>query len=396
MQYDAIVIGAGPAGAVAATELARAGLSVSLVERRRMPRHKTCGGGVPVAVGALLPYLDLSAVADCRVTQMRHTWALTDPVVAPNGTIDDGGALDLWMVRRSELDFALSQAAEASGAVVMDGIYVTALALGSDCVTVTASGPEGPFVLKSSWVIGADGANGVTVRSVSRRRQPMALAMEVEVPHNWGDGPEWLQQDTVHLDYGLLRDGYAWIFPKADHLNIGAGLFRSGTAMRSTGVADIRNAIEAYATAAGVGDALSTAKWHSHPLPVWSGRHAVSDRKGRLLLVGDAAGLVNPLFGDGILHAVRSGKLAAQCIVDGHSEEYTRRLMSAFQPEFDASARLARFFYAWPELCYRHVVGRPGATRVAAQLLAGRLAFRGTAGRVLRRLSRAIHLGERA
>ncbi|HEU4754741.1 MAG TPA: geranylgeranyl reductase, partial [Armatimonadota bacterium] len=112
-------------------------------------------------------------------------------------------------------------------------------------------------------------------------------------------------------------------------------------------------------------------RYHAHPIPVWGGRERLNTRDGRVLLAGDAAGLVNPLFGDGILHALRSGLIAAQCLAEGRPQEYTRRIHAEFAAGFDAAMALAGLFYASAEVLYQHGVRRPGATRAAARLLAG-------------------------
>jgi flavin-dependent dehydrogenase len=217
--------------------------------------------------------------------------------------------------------------------------------------------------------------------------------MEVELPHRWGDGHTDLRPDVIHLEYGAVPRGYAWVFPKGDHLNIGAGIFRprseEGRGHRGAG-SELRRAIKDYAYSLGLAADPDRLPHHAHPIPPWAGRERLNARDGRVLLVGDAAGLVGPLFGDGILSAIKSGLIAAQAIGDDDAAQYTRRLHAAIGREFDAALRLSRIFYQFSAIAYRHGIARPGATAIAARLLSGEALFTDVAGRTLRRLRRAI------
>jgi hypothetical protein len=181
---------------------------------------------------------------------------------------------------------------------------------------------------------------------VGLRRSPrIALALELEVPHRWDRADPLLRPDLLHLEYGALRRGYAWVFPKADHLNIGAGLFygrqrdlRRDPSARSR----IMAAIGAYAAALGVDPArLRGLRVHGHPLPIWDGPEPLHSADGRVLLVGDAAGLINPLFGDGLFHAIRSGRLAAEALLAGQPCSHTARVHGLLADDFEAARRLA-------------------------------------------------------
>jgi len=390
-RFDLVVIGTGPAGASAAREAARGGARTLLIERSRLPRHKTCGGGMPVTVGPLLDGIDLSSVLESRVTWMRHTWNHTDEVLAPVGTESNAADVSLWMVQRSRFDHALAKAAANAGAELRDGAPVRAVAPDSGGVTVEADG----FAVRADHVIGADGATGVTARSVGLcRDRTLAIAMEAEVPHVWGRGHPDLRPDVIHLEYGAVPRGYAWVFPKADHLNIGAGFFRPRSDARRGGGEELRAIIVRYAAALGVPFDPESVVFHAHPLPLWTGKERRNTRDGRVLLAGDAACLVGPLFGDGIAHAIRSGRLAARCVIEGQAAAYTRRLHDMMARDHDAAARMAGFFYQWPWVAYRLAIRRPTATHTAARLLAGEIGYSEVSGRALRRLRRAIVRGE--
>lgn len=405
--YDVIVVGAGPAGNMAAWQLARAGAKVALIEKQVLPRHKTCGGGMPMAVGQTLLLEELrdlapDAFVEADTRFMRHTFHFSDPYLAPMNREGDSRAISLWMVRRAVFDNALAQRAARAGAELRDGLAVRAIeSKEGGQVTVRAEGRYGTeetghavtWEATADTLIGADGANGLTARLANlRRHRVLAIAIEAEVPHRWGDGHPDLRPDICHLEYGV-RNGYAWVFPKSDHLNVGAGFFRP---QRQNGRGDATAREELHKTILGYLELLGVPKreedltFHAHPLPIWNGLDTLQTRDNRILLAGDAAGLINPFFGDGILHALKSGTIAAESILRGEQANYTRAIGDEFRQNFDAALKLAKFFYQWPGFVYRYGVKRPGATHTAARLLCGDVLFHNVTGRVVRRIREAM------
>ncbi|MFM9110109.1 MAG: geranylgeranyl reductase family protein [Prochlorococcaceae cyanobacterium] len=407
-RFDLIVVGAGPAGAIAAATAARAGRRVALLEKHRLPRHKPCGGGLPATVTAELAALAPEAISDWRVTRMRHTWNFAE---ACEGEISSDPAEGLWMVRRPLFDHALVRGAVAAGATLLEGVELKDLQRDARGVRVRArrrgsggaaaagaDGGGGEIRLGAPHLIGADGANGPVARLVGLRPAPqVALALELEVPHRWDPADPLLRANTLHLEYGALRHGYAWAFPKADHINIGAGLFHRGRGARQRDVRRdpaarerIRAAIEAYAASLGLAERLKGLRTHAHPLPFWDGPEPLNTADGRVLLAGDAAGLINPLFGDGLYHAIRSGRLAASCVLDGDGSTYTSRLQDLLGDDFEAARRLAKLLYGFPRLTYHYGIRHPRSSALAAQLLGGQVSFRGLARRSLLRIGRGL------
>jgi len=400
--YDVIVVGAGPAGNAAAFDLARSGVSVALLEKHSLPRHKTCGGGMPMLISNVLAmdeYRDTDPMAfvEANTLFMRHTYKFDDPMLAPmNGPQDVDRPLSLWMVQRSVFDHALAKRAAAAGANLLDSMVVKSLDNPkSGPITVHAVGKAGPWSASCNTVIGADGANGIIAKCVGLRKvRALAIAIEAEVPHTWGSGHEDLRQSVCHLEYGAVPQGYAWVFPKGDHLNVGAGVFRPRSAARCDGEVsvkvELRKAILDYLAMLGVPRAECELRFNAHPLPIWNGLDRIQTRDNRVLLAGDSAGLINPFFGDGILHALKSGKIAAKCVLEHNEKEYTKQITQEFRTNMNSALKLAKVFYRWPHICYRYGVKRPGATRSATRLICGEAVFTDIAGRAINRLRRAM------
>jgi geranylgeranyl reductase family protein len=398
MIYDVIVIGSGPAGSVAAARTAEAGMKTLLLEKKTLPRHKTCGGGMPMLIANMIPGLSQDAVAEATVRYMRHTWKFEQPCLAPMNSSECTLETSLWMVRRSVFDYELACRAVSSGAELKDNLSVRSIEEDESGVMVCAETDNNgsAFTARARYLVGADGANGISLRASGlNTNREIAIAMETEVPYDWSGGSVELRRDVIHLEYGAVPHGYAWIFPKSDHLNVGAGIFlpaHKNTHPDSNIRETCLNAMEGYLLSLGLKQGLKRSTIHAHPLPLWSGRHSVCSSGGRMLLAGDAAGLVNPIFGDGILHAVISGKMAAESLIDDDPASYNRKVDDHFGANFDAARKLARFFYQWTPLVYKYGITRPSSTQTAARLLCGEALFTDAAGKAMRRIRSAMKM----
>jgi geranylgeranyl reductase family protein len=348
--HDVVVVGGGPAGASAALHLAHAGVRVLLLERATLPRYKTCGGGVVGRVFRDLPGgLGLPVEATCHRLLARFADADTTVTVAREAPI-------VTMTMRADLDRALVEAARAAGAEVRTGTPLAALRTGEDLVEVEAGGAR----VRAAFVVGADGATGATARLAGWGEGPPGVpALEAEVRvaprvHERFAG-------TARFDLGCPAGGYGWVFPKRAHLSVGVASMRRGAAR-------LREALARYLHVMGLGEAAGI-EVHGYLVPLGPRRQGLA--RGRVLLVGDAAGLADPLTGEGISGAVRSGRLAAEALVAGAlapaavTRAYGAALSAAVLPELRVARCLARVLYERPRLV-RHLAPRAGALAARA------------------------------
>ncbi|MFO0698958.1 MAG: geranylgeranyl reductase family protein [Nitrospira sp.] len=331
--YDVIVVGSGPAGATAAWRLAQTGMRVAVLEKASLPRYKTCGGGIigrglrelPVDVRHVIEQDCHSAQLNVFPVGLSFTTSRPLPIVS--------------MTMRDQFDFALLSAARTADAVVHEQCAVNDVVLQHDAVTVVT--PLGD--MKAKFVVAADGALGTVARKVGMadgRVLIPALEYEVRIPQARLDR----FRGVARFDFGLLPHGYAWAFPKREHLSIGvlSMVQREG---------NLKRAIMQYLNLLGCRDATQIEQ-HGFVIPI-------QPRKGpfienRVLLVGDAAGFADAVTGEGISFAIRSGMLAAQSLIDSHLEEvavrqkYTHALADTILPELRTGRWLAWLLYGFP------------------------------------------------
>ena len=321
--YDVIVVGAGPAGAIAAYELAKRSLRVALLEKQKLPRYKTCAGAVAPHVAKLLDF-PLDPVIERTVHKMRITVNGKRPFVR------EAERPFAHMVMRDRFDAYLVDVAARAGVVVYQGAPLTGLEATSDGYVVRS--PE--LELATRYLVGADGANSVTRRLVGAprfRRVAVALEWEITAPPESLD--EW--RDTVAIDLGSVKSGYGWVFPKETTFSLGVMVPRSLAKQLKTYCAAT---CELYRGA--VGDAEPHIAL-GHHLPIRLPDEPIVF--GRTLLVGDAAGLIDAVVGEGIYYAIQSGQLAAEAIAravaagDAELATYQRRIDEVIQPELQAS-----------------------------------------------------------
>ena len=368
MTFDVAVVGGGPAGATAARALARAGARVAIVDGSH-PREKPCGGGITGRAFALVG----DAIAPAGVTVVE---ALSAGFVArgrnaavPLPARHDGHPA-LGIVARRELDAALLAAACRAGAEHI-AARVTAVERCSGGWTVSA----GSLALRTGWLVGADGANSLVRRCVSRPfpRAELSIASGYFVRGASGQ--------SVTLDFDEVPTGYLWSFPRADHLAVGA-----------CGQADATSAAQLFARSERWIREQVTAphslERYSWPIPSLSvGAVALERPAGDgWLLAGDAAGLVDPITREGIYFALLSGEHAAASLRGSlPAAEYTQRLQDTIYAELGRAARLKKQFFR-PELLALLVraLGRSRAIRsVMADLIAGRQPYAGLRRRLL-------------
>lgn len=385
---DVAVVGGGPAGATAARHLARAGLAVRLFETRPLPRYKTCGGGL---VGRARRWLEVdlepAVESKCHRAEMRF--------------LDEGLRFELigerplvTMVMRADLDHLLVRAAGHAGAEIFSPCGVEKLETHPGGVRLnTTAGP-----CDARFVVAADGAGGRIARWAGWRHEPpCAAALESEVRVS----PATLERfaGRVVFDFGLVPQGYAWVFPKRHHLSIGCLSTRPGGR-------PLQEHLDGYLDRLGV----DPVEREDHGFVIPLAPRAPDLIRGRVLLTGDSAGLADPITAEGISYATLSGRLAAGAIVAGEGDprrvarDYQRRLGDEILGELAAARPLARLLYHHPGAA-RFVLRRAGASLCQAmgevlggdatyrrlarsprsyRRLLGRLLFRGAAHQLMR------------
>jgi geranylgeranyl reductase family protein len=304
---DVIVAGAGPAGAVAARTLAAAGVNTLLVDRAAFPRNKPCGGGISVRALRRFPWLGsaLDSVAVHRIGSVH--------LEAPDGSSCDIDRPDpcVLMVRRVEFDHALVRAAVAAGARLEERFEIAQAEARADAVTLRARDGR---TLTAQWVIAADGVHSVIAKrlGVNARWPATALALDMmeETP---AATLRATRPDVLWVAYGYRGlDGYAYVFPKTEHVNVGIGCLMSHFNGEKPGRPyALQERFVSSLVASGVLDGRSD-RQHFTPFLIPVGGPLPSASHGRVLLAGDAGGFVGALTAAGIYYAMVSGELAAR------------------------------------------------------------------------------------
>ena len=357
------VVGAGPGGATAALVLARGGADVT-VHLPAARTEKPCGGALP---GYLLDGL----------TEPSLTAA---PAVEVSGAVLEnaaGGRLrlplpGLRVYRRRELDAALLAAAVASGARLCRG-KVRRLAVGEAVRVVGGDGAERRY----DWLVAADGALSPTRRRLGlpAARADIGLGASVAL----GDGAGG---DRLVLGFPDIGDAYLWVFPRPGGVSVGIAY---GSGRLSDGAA--RVCLDSFLArhlpaAAGGGR-------YRYPIPIFDEATLPALRQAagqRVHLVGDAAGLADPLTREGIRPAMRAGRWAAQSLLAGRPEEYPERIATGLGGDMERAARGSRLFFEdrlgqWMVPVCRLL---PGVRREAVDLLSCRRPYTGLSRRLLK------------
>ena len=342
--HDLIVVGGGPAGAACARRAAQHGLRVLLLEKETYPRPKLCGGAINPRVHDLVDF-DLEPVLE------RSFHAAS--IFAPSGLRVDCIRQDIsgHTVKRSGFDYYLIKKAEEAGVEVLEDSPVVGIEHVKSGIRVLVHGDS----YKGHLLVGADGVNGVVSKECEIRskwaNEKIGLCIAANVPMN----PEELVQimsipdnDAVipiELYFGILNWGYAWCFPKRDEVSIGVGCrLDKAINLREAWKIFIKRIEETK------GMHLNTSSKSAFRVPLGGPEPRLVAR--RTMLVGDAAGLVSPITGEGIYHAMASGILAADVAQEtveqkkpSHVWEYEHRIQKSIAAELETAKSIARILY---------------------------------------------------
>jgi geranylgeranyl reductase family protein len=372
---DVVIVGAGPAGSWTAYCLARRGVRVTIVDGSH-PREKPCGGGVTGrALGIVADALDGEALPATVIRTARFTnSARGASAVVPLAALGIGPSSDLVVANRAEFDRRLLEAACRAGAT-LTAARVTDVAVVHDGVSVqTTTG-----VIRADVVIGADGTNSLVRRRVAApfRRDQLSIAT--------GYFAHGVTSDEITIELVGEPPGYIWSFPRPTHLAIGicaradAGL--TASRLRATAAEWID------ATRLAGGARLEPYSW---PIPSLSGADfgGLTLAGPRWLLVGDAAGLVDPITREGIYFALRSGELAADALCSERTaaQHYRDSVSDEMANELARAARLHAHFFEprFTRLLMDALLTSAGIRAVMADLVAGGQGYKGLRWRLAR------------
>ncbi|RVU22412.1 geranylgeranyl reductase family protein [Streptomyces antnestii] len=385
--WDVVVVGAGPAGASAAYAAAVAGRSVLLVEKAELPRYKTCGGGIigpsrdSLPPGFELPLRDrIDAVTfslDGKFTRTRRS----------RRTL-------FGLVNRAEFDQRLVEHAQKAGAELRTGTSVSRVEQHGSAVpdrrTVAVILQDGETILARA-VVGADGSASRIGAHVGVKLDQVDLGLEAEIPVPETVAEDW--KGRVLIDWGPMPGSYGWVFPKGDTLTVGVISARGEGAATKRYLEDFigRLGLAGFEPSISSGH-LTRCRAADSPLS-----------RGRVLVCGDAAGLLEPWTREGISFALRSGRLAGEWAVrvsEAHDAVDARRqalnyafaVKAGLGVEMSVGRRMLTVFERRPGMMHAAITGFRPAWKAFARITRGSTSLaeivrtHPVAGRVLSRL----------
>lgn len=387
--WDVVVVGAGPAGASAAYAAAVAGRQVLLLEKAELPRYKTCGGGIigpsrdSLPPGFELPLLD-------------RVHAVTFSMNGKLARTRRSRKMLFGLINRPEFDAGLVEQAQKAGAILRTGVTVSRVEQHGPAVpdrrTVAVVTSDGETVLTRA-VVGADGSASRIGAHVGVKLDQVDLGLEAEIPVPASVAEDWAGR--VLIDWGPMPGSYGWVFPKGETLTVGVISARGEGAATKRYLEDFiaRLGLAGFEPSISSGH-LTRCRSDDSPLS-----------RGRVLVCGDAAGLLEPWTREGISFALRSGRLAGEWAVrisEAHDAVDARRqalnyafaIKAGLGVEMGVGRLMLKIFERRPGLLHAAISGFRPAWKAFADItrgsttLAGIVRTNGMARRALEALDR--------
>jgi geranylgeranyl reductase family protein len=361
-RHDIVVVGFGPGGAMAATELSRAGAKV-LVLDGKPAKAKPCGGCLSRRWEWLFKPLDLPP--ELLRYPVDRLWLAAPEKPPAYWQTSHPGA---YLVERNELDEAMMSVAIKAGAEVIQARAVDVFQDDDGLMIRSTKGLH-----QARWVIGADGASGLVARKLGLGHSSLSYHAIMEERAL----PEGLREKLDHaalIEIGGIPGGYGWIFARGDTVNVGMGYWRREGKNRGANGAKVGTSLlaKAYASFLARHEMDQPGPWRGWVIPCPDGSPPQA-AWGRACVVGDAASAADPFLGEGIGQALFSGRLAAHAILANDLELYNEALEGLWR-EHKHGRLLARLIYGWPRFFQGLAYKRPGSIELGFSVLRGELA----------------------
>jgi len=345
VRYDAVVVGGGPAGSTCARVLAQRGARVLLLEKRRFPRPKLCGGCLSERISPYLP----EGWRRLVLNEIRGgVLSLGEEFVEK-----EAGERIANIVDREGFDLFLLKEARRAGAEVREGVELTGFEGEGPLRVLTTEGE-----VRTDFLVGADGFHSRVRKLLGCGRGRYFRSVEL-----WTDFP---LDGKVIVEIGVVSRGYLWIFPKGERASVGLA-----TAGPENPLRVLKERLRSHPLLGRV-EVKGAKGWM---IPFVLREEELELGRGRVLLVGDAGGLVDPLLGEGVFYAVRSGILAGELLSEGDPEGYRRAVREEILPELVYAGKIADLAYRFQGVAFR--MGKGYALDRLFKLLRGEESFRG-------------------
>ena len=331
MKVDVVVVGSGPAGAKTALELAKEGAKVLILEKHKLPRFKLCGGCISSRTASLLPEGWESLVLN----------RIRAGILGFRGQrfVKRTSSRDIaYIVDRANFDHFLTEEATRKGALLWDENPFSGYEIDGKIKVKTSKG-----YVEADFLVGADGFYTKVGKQLGYEKRKFFRSVEF-----WAEGE--LREEVI-IDIGLVSRGYGWVFPKGDRISIG---------IATTGKENLRKVLTEYIKGHKLLPQMRLESVKGWMIPYITEPSDANLGRGRILLTGDSANLVDPLLGEGIYYALQSGLLCARSILERPNDPvsvYSKYVEKNIVPELVYAGKIADLAYRFQRTAFRMGAG---------------------------------------